>query len=90
MEPEGSVPYSQGQVIGPYPEPHESNPHPPNYSPNMHFNISLTSTLRSIKYSFPFRFSDANFVSTSDRSSACYTHHPSFTLKFDYGTFGED
>jgi hypothetical protein len=27
MEPEGSLPSSEGPAIGPYPEPHESGPH---------------------------------------------------------------
>jgi hypothetical protein len=29
MEPEGSLPYLQETVIGPYPEPDESSPHFP-------------------------------------------------------------
>jgi hypothetical protein len=28
MELNGSLQYSQESAIGPYPEPHESNPHP--------------------------------------------------------------
>jgi hypothetical protein len=30
MEPEGSLPRSQGPATGPYPEPGESTPKPPN------------------------------------------------------------
>jgi hypothetical protein len=30
MESEGSLPCSRESIIGPYPEPDESNPHPPN------------------------------------------------------------
>jgi hypothetical protein len=32
QEPEGSSPYSQQPATGPYPEPDESNPHPPSQS----------------------------------------------------------
>jgi hypothetical protein len=32
-EPEGSSPHSQQPANGPYPEPAESTPHPPNQSP---------------------------------------------------------
>jgi hypothetical protein len=32
-EPEGSSPHSQQPANGPYPEPGESTPHPPNQSP---------------------------------------------------------
>jgi len=28
MKPEGSLEYSQGPTIGPYPKPHDSSPHP--------------------------------------------------------------
>jgi hypothetical protein len=33
LEPEGSSPHSQQPANGPYPEPGESTPHPPNQSP---------------------------------------------------------
>jgi hypothetical protein len=33
METEDSLPYSQEHVIGPYPEPDESSPQPPNLFP---------------------------------------------------------
>jgi hypothetical protein len=33
QEPEGSSPHSKQPATGPYPEPVESNPHPPSQSP---------------------------------------------------------
>jgi hypothetical protein len=33
QKPEGSSPHSQQPATGPYPEPVESNPHPPSQSP---------------------------------------------------------
>jgi hypothetical protein len=38
MEPEGSIPCSQEPYTGPYPEPHQYNPHYPILS-QIHFNI---------------------------------------------------
>jgi len=41
------------------------------YFPNIHSNIILPSTLRSLKWSLPFRFSNQNFVCISHLFHAC-------------------
>lgn len=47
---------------------------------NTHSNIILPSTHRSSNKSLPFKFSDHNFVSISDSSSAYCMSHPSHPL----------
>jgi hypothetical protein len=44
MEQEGSIPYSQQSTTGPYPEPHEINPHTPRpISRRPHLRLGLLS-----------------------------------------------
>jgi len=57
MEPEGSLPSSQGPATGPYPDPHL-----PPYFFKIHSNIIPPSTPRSCGWSLPFRLSDQNVV----------------------------
>jgi hypothetical protein len=47
----------------------------PPYFPNIHSNIILPSTLRSLDWSLPFWFSDQNYVYISHLSHACYMPH---------------
>jgi hypothetical protein len=56
-EPEGSSPHSQELASGPYPEPGESTPHPPNQSPQPmkakeEKGFSKISTAKILNYSF--------------------------------------
>jgi hypothetical protein len=41
MEPEDSLPYSEGSTTGPYPKQDASSPQLPSYFPNIHFTIIL-------------------------------------------------
>jgi len=50
------------------------------YFPNIHYNISFTSTPRSPEWTLPFRFSNQHFVCISELSHEFYmprpSHHP--------------
>jgi hypothetical protein len=54
MEPDGSLPCSQGPTTGPRSEPDESSTHPPYFS-KIHSNIILPPPL-------PLRFSNQDIV----------------------------
>jgi hypothetical protein len=41
MEPEGSLPFSQGSTTLPNPEPDASSPPPPPYFPKIHSDIPI-------------------------------------------------
>jgi hypothetical protein len=84
MEPEGSSHCSQHPATGPYPDPHESSPHPPTLFLNFLFNIILTSTPRSSEWSLPFRYSDQNCIRVCYLSHACYIFCPSHPLWLEY------
>jgi len=56
MVSEGEFPCSQEQVIGPYPELHESSPHPHTITFKIHFNI-VQPMSRFLIWSLPIRFS---------------------------------
>jgi hypothetical protein len=50
MEPEGSLQCSQVPTTGPYPQPDESNQHPPTlFLMSMYINISVTFVLMNLK-----------------------------------------
>jgi len=66
MQPEGSLSCSQNPATSPYPDPDASSPHFPSYFPKIHSNIILPSTPRFSESSFPFRFSNQNFVCMHD------------------------
>jgi hypothetical protein len=56
MEPEDSFPCSQERSIGPYPEPHRSNPYHPILS-KIHFNVIHPPTSWASQWSPSFRLS---------------------------------
>ena len=60
MEPEGSLPYSQGPATCPYPGPDQSSRCPSSHFLKIHLNIILPSTPRSSKWSLSFRFPHQN------------------------------
>jgi hypothetical protein len=65
MEPEGSLPDSQAPATCPYAEPDRSNPCPPSHFLKIHFNIILSPTLRSSKWSLSLKFLHQNPVHTA-------------------------
>jgi len=85
MEPEGSLPCSQGPATGPYPERDASIPQPhAHYYFKIHFSIIFGSAPVPRKWYIPFKFSDCNFARISHHSP-CYMprlfqppwfHHP--------------
>jgi hypothetical protein len=66
MEPEGSLPFSQGPATGPYPKTGASSPQPLILFPRIHSNI--TSDIRAVSYlqgfqwKFCMQFSSLQYV----------------------------
>jgi hypothetical protein len=84
-EPEGSSPHSQQPAKGPYPEPGEPTPTPPNNLPKIYFHPIFPSTPWSSNWPFSFRLShQKNPVHVSTLYHACHMprqpHSPSFDL----------
>jgi hypothetical protein len=71
QEPEGSSPHSQQLANYPYPEPVESNPHPPASLPKIHSDPILPPTPWSSKWSLSFGLSHQNLVHFSLLTHAC-------------------
>ena len=83
MEPEGSLPLSQQPATFSFPEPDRSNPCSPSHFSKIHFNIILTFTPLSSKWSPTIRFPDLNFVCTSALRRTCYLPCPSQSSLLD-------
>jgi hypothetical protein len=81
-EPEGSSPRSQQPVNGPYPEPSESTPHPPNQSSKINSNPILPSTPWSSQWFLSLGLSHQNPVHASPLSHACHMLHPPHSVWF--------
>jgi hypothetical protein len=58
MESDTSLPFSQEQASGPYPEPDELTCHPHTLLLKIHFRTILPSMPRFPTWSLPFRFSE--------------------------------
>jgi hypothetical protein len=78
MEPEDLVHCWQESATGPYPEVHESGPHPPNMFLKIHSYTVLPSVTRSSEWSLPFMFWDQLFLYISYSSHTCYMTHSSW------------
>jgi hypothetical protein len=81
MELEGSLPCIQEPATGPYPEPDESGPYPPNHFFS-NFNIILAPTYKSCKLHPSVGFYYRSFVCFHHRSHACYMPRPSHPPRF--------
>ena len=77
MEPEGSLPHSQGPAACPYPEPARSIPYPTSHFLKIHLNIILPATPGSPKWFLSLRFPHRNPVFASPISHTRYMPHPS-------------
>jgi len=84
MEPQGSLPCSQGSAIRPYPEPDESSPHLPHCFPKIHSNIMFLFTHSYSKWSLIFRFPNQITVYILRLSHTCYMPHPSHPSSFNH------
>ena len=76
MEPEGSLPHSQGPATCPYSKPDQSTPSQPIPLLEDTFNIILPSTPGSSKWSLSLRFPHQNPVRTSPFSHTRYMPPP--------------
>jgi len=84
MKPKGSQLCSQKPATSPYPETDESRPHLPSIFPEDPFYYYHLPMHRSSMWSFPFRFTNQNFVYVSHFSYACYLPHPSHSPWLDH------
>jgi hypothetical protein len=75
-EPEGSSPHSQQLDTGPYPEPCESNPHPPAGLTKIQSGTILLSTPWSSEWSLSFGISHQYLVQFFILSHACHMSCP--------------
>jgi len=84
MEPKGSLPSSQEPATGPYREPVESIPHPPNLFLLRPIPI-LSSHLRlDFRGATSIQVSDQNFLYISYFTHACYMPRPSHPPWLDH------
>jgi hypothetical protein len=85
MEPEASLPCSQGPATGPYNEPDELSPNLLIHFAKIRSNIILPSTPRSPEWALlPFRFANQNVICISHFTQECYMSRTSYPSQFDH------
>jgi len=84
MQPECSLPCSQGPATGPYPEPDESIHSFPCYFIVTQSNVTFPSMPLTSMWSPPFMFSDKNFVHIFHLSQAHYIFCPFHPIWLDH------